>query len=153
MKLKGPPKFYKITYTQHNQYTAQATITGEPEDWLKKNRRKAKEITRVEETTAQAYRMANEKSKPWIARPRIDIEKAKAARLGADMSQHMAASVVYSNKNAWWGWENEGTNYTETSPAKRNMHPAIYYFFLLRTRQITVDQLPGQKLIDEFLSQ
>lgn len=61
----------------------------------------------------------------------------KAAREIVGLTQTQAAERVYATLRAWQNWESE-------DPAEsRRMHPAIFELFLLKTRQIPVNEVLG----------
>ncbi|EBQ8762711.1 XRE family transcriptional regulator [Salmonella enterica] len=53
-------------------------------------------------------------------------EEIRRARLSADLTQAIAAKLVYSSLNAWSQWER----------GERKMHPAIWELFKIKSGQI-----------------
>ena len=59
----------------------------------------------------------------------------RASREIVGLTQTDAAAKVYATLRAWQNWESE-------DPAEsRRMHPAIFELFLLKTGQLTFDQV------------
>lgn len=60
----------------------------------------------------------------------------RAARELAGLTQTEAAQLVYATLRAWQNWENE------IDPAEsRRMHPAIFELFLVKVRQLPVNEI------------
>ena len=58
-------------------------------------------------------------------------DEIKQARQSAGLTQAAAAKMVFSNVRTWERWES----------ADRRMHPAIFDYFLIKTRQKTLEDL------------
>ena len=67
-------------------------------------------------------------------------EQIKLARENAGLTQAEAAALIYKDKSAWRRWETE-----KTLSSARDMDPALYELFMLKTGQLKIDKLISKK--------
>lgn len=61
-----------------------------------------------------------------------DPAEIQAARANAGLTQSAAGEIIFGSLRAWQDYE----------AGKRKMHPAIWWFFLIRTGQKRIKDIP-----------